>query len=479
MKLKLIYLSLIFIISYACSKKAQPIVNSDIIKVEYPETYELANIILSLTDYGKADKWEVRKNFPYYDKVQEYFKPVTNHPLLDSVNYSRKKWQLFLAFRTDSYAFSFDENNQLKRTSNFYVEPEVHPFDDQLDLINDFVKKSNFRQFFNDNKGYYTTISDRYKKTQYLKEMKNFLVSEFGEQHAANTSYKVVLSPFVYRMNCHRDIDSSTTADFITMPDYLITDTITVKPRKIAIATHNLFTEMDHGYVNPTTTKFDSLVSVNFNENIWAKESGYENKNNAVFNEYMTWAVYDIFLQKHFPELASEIGLYWSLQNNSRGFKYQQLFTQQLLKLYKNKKENESLKDVYPKLLQWTGAIQNTLTKPTIKTPTESIQQIFSEKTPLTITFSEPMEKLTEFSVIIQNEKQQTETITISKEKNSLLWSENGKQASFTVALPTREKFYYFVFNWWNTPNALYSKKGVLLKHQSFFKLENSQIASE
>ena len=89
--------------------------SNEIIRVEYPETYELANIVLTLTEYGKTDKSEVRQGFDYYNKVQEYFKPVNEHPLLDSVNYSRERWEEYLSFRTDSYAFTFDENNQLKR----------------------------------------------------------------------------------------------------------------------------------------------------------------------------------------------------------------------------------------------------------------------------------------------------------------------------------------------------------------------------
>ena len=32
----------------------------DLINIEYPEVYELANIVLALTEYGITDKWQVR-----------------------------------------------------------------------------------------------------------------------------------------------------------------------------------------------------------------------------------------------------------------------------------------------------------------------------------------------------------------------------------------------------------------------------------
>ena len=148
--------------------------NQEIISVEYPESYELANIILALTEYGKADKWEVRKGFDYYEKMQDYFQSASNHPLLDSVNYSRERWKEYLSFRTDAYAFVFDENNRLKRHIDFYANEGVNPFDKHLDLINDFIQKTNFRTFFSQNQDYYKRVSAKYKKNTIHKRNEGF-----------------------------------------------------------------------------------------------------------------------------------------------------------------------------------------------------------------------------------------------------------------------------------------------------------------
>jgi len=453
--------------------KSNTTVSESIIQVEYPETYELANIILALTEYGQTDPWEVRQGFAYYSEVQAYFKPVSNHPLLDSVNYSRERWEAYLSFRTDAYAFSFDENNQLKRDSDFYTNEGFSPFDKHLELINDFVAKSNFRSFFAAHQDYYKSIAAKYKETQYLNEMRTFLASEFEPQFTYDDQYKVVLSPFVYRMNCHREIDSTTTADFITIPAYVLSDTITVKDKDIATGVHNLFTEMDHGYVNPTTKKLNELVSNNFDETVWTKESGYENSDNAVFNEYMTWAVYDLFLQKHFPEFAEEVGLYWSFQNESRGFPYAQLFTQKLLRLYNSKKTGETIEDLYPQLLQWTSEIQKRVTKPTLLLAKDSISLSFSPTTEIRIAFSEPMKKAENFTIILQDEKQQQTIHEITAQDNGIAWVENGEEVTFTLALPATSKHYYILFNWWGTKNPIYSEKNILLTNTSYLKLIN------
>ncbi|MFD2033597.1 DUF4932 domain-containing protein [Belliella marina] len=461
------------IMTFSClGTKSTKIESNDIIEVQYPETYELANIILALTEYGKTDKWEVRQNFEYYNEVQEYFKSMNGHPLLDSVNYSRERWEEYLSFRTDSYAFEFDKNNQLVRKINFYANEGLHPFDDYLELINDFVQKSRFRDFFLKNKEYYNTISSKYKKTQYLDEMREFLIAEFGEQYSNDVKYIVVLSPFVYRMNCHRDIDSTTVADFITIPDYVLSDTVSTNEKDIATSIHNLFTEMNHGYVNPTTNQYKELVSKSFNANLWDNKSGYnENDEFGVFNEYMTWAVYDIFLKRHFPNLADEVGLNWSFQNDSRGFEYSQLFTQKLLTLYNHKKNDETIKDLYPKMLEWTSETQKDLSKPKIISPKDSISTIFSEETKIIISFSEPMIKTDTITTILQDGKNLREFIKLNRTDNNLSWAENGSLVEFEISLPREREAYYFQFNWWGTKHPLISKKGVLIKSGSYFKV--------
>ncbi|CAA0182930.1 DUF4932 domain-containing protein [Tenacibaculum maritimum] len=468
-----IYIFCLVLFIFSCQKsKKESKESKEIISVKYPETYELANIILALTEYGKTDKWEVRQGFDYYNKVQEYFKPVNQHPLLDSVNYSRERWEEYLSFRTDSYAFEFDENNELKRRFEFYANKGFQPFDDHLDLINNFVQKSNFRVFFKQNKDYYNAVSHKYKKTQYLNEMREFLAKEFGKQYSSDEKYNVVLSPFVYRMNCHRNIDSTTVADFITIPNYVLSDTISTNEKDIATSIHNLFTEMDHGYVNPTTNQYKESVAKNFDANLWDNESGYnENNGFGVFNEYMTWAVYDIFLEKHFPDYANEVGLNWSFQNDSRGLEYSQLFTKQLLALYNQKEDSETLKDLYPKILEWTSEIQKDLSKPKIISPKDSTYIKFSGKTKIAIMFSEPMKKSDTITTIFQDGKNLRQCIDLNGNENNLRWSENGKELEFEFSFPTDRDTYYFQFNWWGTKHPLISEKGVLIKSGSYFKI--------
>jgi len=67
-------------------------------------------------------------------------------------------------------------------------------------------------------------------------------------------------------MNCHREIDSNTIADFPSLSPALINGNkseISNQPERAA-EIHTVFTEMDHGYVNPITDKYADLVRKKF-----------------------------------------------------------------------------------------------------------------------------------------------------------------------------------------------------------------------
>ncbi len=287
----------IFILTYTlltlhCSSQ-------DNIKIEMTESYELANIILALTQYGRTDKWDVQKIPLYYDEVLKYFDPLKNHPLLDSVNYSRQKWEKFLGFRTDLYAFSFDQSGKLKRDYPFNSFGTIE-VDKNIDLINDFVKKSNYRQFYNNHKEFYNKIISNYKEYYFVNKSKIFLDRISQKSNGDNKKkFRIVISPLVGGQNCHRDIDSLTAVDFPNISKDLILGNLDKDLNTRIVENHSIFTEMGHAYINPISDKYAKLIAANFNLNKWDNESGYPGVNS--FNEYMTWAVYDLFIKENFP----------------------------------------------------------------------------------------------------------------------------------------------------------------------------------
>jgi hypothetical protein len=421
------------------------------IKIYNSETYELSNIILALTPYGKSDPWEVQKKSPYYNEIIAYFDKYANHPLINKVNYSREKWDYYLSFRTDAYAFEFDNSNKLIRKWKFRAIDTLNEFEKNIDLVNDFVKVSGFRDFYKQHKTYQDNLLSAYTKSQMLPEVLQFLKTEFGD-YSINGEFAIVISPLVNRMNCQRKVNGIQSS-FITLPvTVLTTDSLKNIPVKnLADDLHSLFTEIDHSFVNPTTDKYKELYKQSFDPNKWDFGSGYEKYEFATFNEYMTWAAYDIFIYKYFPDVAAEVNQNWAQQNESRGFYASLPFNLKLKELYDNKKDNEKIADLFPKLLKWCKEVQSNLSWPKVQN-----SEITKDK--ITLTFTEPMEKLTKFDayLVIKKDQPVQKRIVITPK-----WGRDGKTISFKSPFDDNYQCFLYLNSPWDTFTAIKSKKGI------------------
>jgi hypothetical protein len=434
------------------------------IKIELTESYELSNIILALTEYGRTDRWAVQKVSPYYDEILNYFEPVKNHPLLDSVNYSRQKWEKFLGFRTDMFAFSFDQNDKLKRDYPFNSFGPIE-VDKNLDLINDFVIKSNYRQFYKNHKDLYNKIVSNYKEYYFVTMTKQYLdkVAE-KPMNESKKKYIIAISPLVGGQNCHRDIDSTMTVDFPNISKDLILGNLETNYIKRVVDNHTLFTEMDHGYINPISDKYEKLITANFNLTKWDKESGYPGINS--FNEYMTWAVYDLFIKENFPKVADSITLQWQYQNASRGFIAQNLFANKVSELYFKQKGNKSIEKLYKPLLKWCKKIETNINQPELININTN-KFVKTDMSNFVIEFSEEMTNNSSFNFRIFEFINGNHTGNVKIiEVNNAVWSNNGKK--LTMKLDTDFEVFSMEFNWWGLDKPLISKNGILLKPQSY-----------
>ncbi|MDM9630094.1 DUF4932 domain-containing protein [Robiginitalea aurantiaca] len=433
------------------------------VTIELPESYELSNIVLALTQYGQTDRWDVQKIPPYYDRVMEYFEPVKDHPLLDSVNYSRKKWEKFLGFRTDAYAFSFDDENQLKRDFEFqsFSYPE---FDKNIHLVNDFVEESNFRKFYRDNRGFYDQIIANYKEYYFVNRSKAYLEKIAGKTFEDQVKYKIVISPLVGGQNCHRDIDSLTTADFPNISKELILGDKNVDMTTRIIANHSLFTEMDHGYLNPISDTFEKQIEKYYNKTIWDKESGYMGIDS--FNEYITWAVYDAFVKEEFPEYADAVTLPYHYVNVQRGFIASEFFAKKVVELMQKNKSGK-IEDIYLPLLKWCKEQEGKVVQPAVKNG-DKTQSISLADNAVQIEFTQPMdENIKTFQAYLTETKDGVvqgngALIEIDITESKLNWKDNGTTAQFFLNTEFQE--FNLTLNYGNILKPIRSGNQILLK---------------
>jgi hypothetical protein len=449
------------------------------VAIRFSEAYELSNIILALTPYGQSDPLEVYKKSRYYREMRAYFAPVLQHPLLQQANYSRKEWDKYLAFRTDAYAFGFTTQGHLVREFAFQAQSGLQPFDDLLSQVNDFAQVSGFRTFYRRHQPYYDSLAVAYRQSQHLPDVLAFLTTELGPAPggASASHYAVVFSPLVYRMNCHREVQHVPT-DFAMVPEYLLSGELGKQPSPSDVLTgiHALFTETDHGFVNPVTSANGAQVRADFAVGKWDSGSGYEKDAYSTFNEYMTWAVYDLFAERYFALQAPLVCQNWAMQNESRGFVASRLFNTKLRALYSKRKKGQTIRDLYPALLAWCRQVQSTLVRPTIAScPLQGATLTTGLRAHYEITFTHPLRELRSFDILHKTNRptSRAQRIVLTREANNLTWSDQGRRVSFDLDVENNALNTVSFNQAWFTEVALSTPLGVdLAVYESQIKTE-------
>jgi hypothetical protein len=121
-----------------------------------------------------------------------------------------------------------------------------------------------------------------------------------------------------------------------------------------------LFTEVDHAFVNPVTDRYRSQINNAFGDRAkWTTDnSSFYNSPTAVFNEYMTWAVFLVYVEDKLSaaDFATTRQLTVQLMEGSRRFQRFGAFTTELLRLYHERARGKTVTDLYPQIIAWASA---------------------------------------------------------------------------------------------------------------------------
>lgn len=344
--------------------------NAGNVQFEIPESYELANIIWTLSPSGQRAK-DLYKQGDYYNEVLEYFKPYSNHPLFkmldfpDSLYYNK-----YYEFRENSFAFNFGNstNNKLLYNGPYYFVygeelADSSLFGKLLLLVEDFSAKSGFRNFYKNHNSYYNKELERQRSLLPVKKMWAWLEEQFPK--IKYQSYKIVSSPLIGGSHSTQKFFTynktawfGETVMFICGTSRYDSQPTLTEKQKEGLMSGIVFTEIDHNYVNPTTNKFARLVDSIFSKRgIWAKQGNnsdfYKNPEH-VFNEYMTHSAFCVYISDNYdPETADYIiKNREDLMVNKRNFIAFREFNQELIKFHKENK-GKTLTELYPEILAW------------------------------------------------------------------------------------------------------------------------------
>ncbi|MFB9861822.1 DUF4932 domain-containing protein [Rufibacter immobilis] len=354
------------------------------IQVEVPEVYEAVQIALSLTDTYQSDLNLINSSTPYYHEMISQFSKHKSHPLVLKLEKKLKKAGAYgevntlIRFQALNYRLK-DEKLEKKNRYNIPFIYNVAPYPLFLlhknkRLINSFVQETAFDMFYKQHKGYYDSLILRSRELSDYEGMQQWLEREFPQ--VQNESFLIVFSPLTAGLHNMREYKSKSgnkkqTIMFVSAPDY---ETGVWEERseleKSAYASRVVFTEINHSYVNPTTTQhIDQIESAMQDLKGWKTENvtGGYNSFSLTFNEYMTWAVFTLYAYDTYPADVFErvIERQVEFMMSRRGFTRFREFNDKLLSLYKQRKGEKRVAELYPEIIGWVKlnriSTQNTV----------------------------------------------------------------------------------------------------------------------
>jgi hypothetical protein len=325
--------------------------------VEVPEVQELVHIAIALTPKGINDSDMVEHSTKYYKDVLKYFSSFQNHTLITSINkLVSKSIGRYAKLKMSSCNYYFSNDRIVKDTiienigwdNNNYIA-------DLIDKLEDFAKQSNFRDFYKTHQSYYDSLIAEQKKLVPLEKQWLWLESNFP---ATYDSYRITFSALTNGSHSTARFEGNGFKEMIMFicPPFC-NEKLSQKVNE-ALVSKIVFTEIDHNYVNPITEKFKKEVSEIFsNRNFWTngKNSNDYNSAYAVFNEYMTFGVYLLYCYNNYTQVDFEIIKQKTEYqvSNLRGFSQFKIFNEALLQIYKNRKSNEKIVDLFPAILEF------------------------------------------------------------------------------------------------------------------------------
>jgi hypothetical protein len=341
--------------------------------VEIPEVSELVNILMVLNKDAEKESNMFDTKSDYYKEVKSYFKPFINHPALDTINkyitdlqykedmnislFSNQSYAYYYALKMNACSYEFDKKGKIK--NNGFVQEMAknwNSFDPMKDLaiFEDFAQKSNFRQFYKNHKTYYSDLIKTYKQLNPISKMQNWLDKKFGFGYG---SYVVYFSPFISGAHSTQKIESNgMTQSFMFIAKAEMNTEFSSVMNEL-LESRTVFTEIDHNYVNPVSEIYMERINKSFsNREKWAKGevTSMYNSPFAVFNEYMTWAVFSLYVKDNYSknDLEDYLPKIEKQMEDDRGYIAFKKFNRALLNKYEENK-TISINDIYDFILNW------------------------------------------------------------------------------------------------------------------------------
>ena len=179
-------------------------------------------------------------------------------------------------------------------------------------------------------------------------------------------TYKVIFSPLVaysqssnwFESNGFKELQPHVNFPYQQDFEQFVKNNKLSKQTEIVYRGDIVFTEINHGYINPEADKYaERIAKATSNRDLWVdKKMGpnYYNGNN-LFNEYMNWGLVNLRYVDYVPANEQD-KLFTSVEQmmtKGRSFPQFDSFNKFLVNLYRNRQPGQTLADLYPQIIEW------------------------------------------------------------------------------------------------------------------------------
>lgn len=337
--------------------------------IEIPEVYELVNIAIAMTPTGIENKNLVYQNSEYYAHMRQWFDKYREHPLLAALDAALKKNpDSYFTLKMNGYAFEFDKKGRIVKSRIYdrtgFRGERSNSLEPYLAQLQSFSDQSNFRKFYKENSKTYREQIAFYRDTANIAEMKRWLDKNFPTSNNYDT-YKIIFSPLVaynqsttwFESNNFKELQPH--VNFPYEEDFKRYFKGQLSPKSEIIFRGDIvFTEINHGYINPEADKYaDRVMKAISTRDRWISKKmgpGYY-PGMGTFNEYMNWGLVSLRFVDYAPREEQDrmIAAVDKMMTTGRGFIQFTEFDKFLVELYRNRKTGQTLADLYPQIIEW------------------------------------------------------------------------------------------------------------------------------
>lgn len=331
--------------------------------VEVPEVYELANIILALTNYQSLAAHTVLAG-PYLTQVRTHFDGMRDHPLVAALNMRLTgsgswNYDAYYGFRENSFVYHYGTAGLEHSDAYARAWGGTDVFTPEIKRVEDFANRSGFRAFYADHMALYEDQIRRYQQLVSVDRMWLWLETRFPNRY---DRYRIVFSPLINGSHSTQRFTTGgvrETVMFIAGPD-VISSSVDARLRTAHLE-RLVFTEIDHNYVNPATDRYNGAIRRIFdNVSFWNGDRNNYQSSTATFNEYMTWAVFNLYARDAYDAATSAAireSVITSMIQNRRFYKFRE-FEQIVQDVYSAVGSPACIPNLYGEILHRAATIK-------------------------------------------------------------------------------------------------------------------------